>query len=324
MLNDNGFRYLLFGLSLCSNLPIPGLTPSNGDAAAAIHIHLRVVPPLDDGGVRGARELSYTSAFLGPSGEPALRIWKVAAGAYLHLAYFDGMEFWLDREGNHIWALWPDEASLEEASTYILGPVIGLLLRLRGVTCLHASAVVIGGRAVVFVGTAGAGKSTTAAALGTRGCPVLSDDIVALSEVGGGFQVMPAYPYLSLWPEAVEMLYGSPEALPRFTGSWDKRFLANGRGGVRFQEEPIELGAVFILDNRRGKPAPYIQPLPPQSALMALVTNTYATNTLDTRMRAMEFEVLGRLSSVVRIRKVCAHEDPSMIDGLCKLILEDL
>jgi hypothetical protein len=324
MLNGNDFTYSVFGLVLQSNLPIPGLNsikPVPGLPDVRIQLCSPGTLSLDF--LRGHEELSYTSSYLGLNAEPALRIWKVAGGSHLHLSYSDGMEFWVDREGKNIWGIWPVESSIEDASTYLLGPVLGLLLRLRGVTCLHASAIAIGGRAVVFVGSAGAGKSTTAAALARRGLAVLSDDIVALSEIDGAFRVMPAYPYLSLWPESVNMLYGSPEALPRFIGNWEKRYLADGSGGVIFAVSALPLGVVYLLGERAGDPAPRVEAVLAQQSLISLVANTYATNTLDSTMRAMEFEVLGRLVSTVPIRKVCAHEEPARIDDLCSLIYAD-
>src|ERR1700730_12146581 len=57
---------------------------------------------------------------------------------------------------------WPGNSSLENALSYLFGPIIGLLLLLRGAVCLHASAVSIGDRAIVFVGSEGAGESTSA------------------------------------------------------------------------------------------------------------------------------------------------------------------
>jgi hypothetical protein len=323
MLNE--FTYSVFGLALRSNLSIPGLeTAPISSNVPVVGIHLRESPDWTHHPTAIAQEDPfYVSSFLGPAGEPALRIWRLCGGAFLHLVYYNGLQFWLDREGNYIWGNWPDELSNEAASTFLLGPVLGLLLRLRGVACLHASAVAIGGRAVAFVGSAGAGKSTTAAAFARRGHSLLSDDIVALSEVGRAFRVAPAYPYLSLWPESVDMLYGSPEALPRFIANWDKRYLAGGTDGVRFEESSLPLGAIYLLDERAGDPAPLVEPVPPQTSLISLIANTYATNTLDSQMRAMEFEVLGRLVSAVPVRKVRAHEDPSRIDNLCRLVCAD-
>ena len=247
----------------------------------------------------------------------------MAGSRYLRLAYFDGTQFWLDREGTEVWATWPENLQIEDTATYLLGPVLGILLRLRGVTCLHASAVAFGDAAVAFVGSEGAGKSTTAAALAQHGHAILSDDVVALAEHDGSFFVHPAYPYLCLWPESVESLYGSPDALPQFSANYEKRFLSLGTQELRFAERPLPLAAIYILGDRRSDPAPLVEELAPQKAFLALVANTFATNTLDSGMRAKEFEILARLAPRVPIRALCAHQDASRLPELCALLDEE-
>jgi len=59
-----------------------------------------------------------------------------------------------------------------------------MLLSMCGDVVLHASAVESGGRAVVFCGKTGRGKSTLARALGGLGHPVLSEDGIAISISG--------------------------------------------------------------------------------------------------------------------------------------------
>ena len=117
--------------------------------------------------------------------------------------------------------------------------------------CLHASAVAFGQQAVAFVGAEGAGKSTTAAALALRGHAILSDDVVALAEHDGSFFVAPAYPYLSLWPEAVQCIYGSPEALPRFSSNYDKRCLSLEKQELHFEERSLPLATIYVLAKLR-------------------------------------------------------------------------
>ena len=56
-----------------------------------------------------------------------------------------------------------------------------LLAQLSGAIGLHASAVDVGGQAIVFVGRSGQGKSTLAAAFVARGAKLLADDAVLLS-----------------------------------------------------------------------------------------------------------------------------------------------
>ena len=146
----------------------------------------------------------------------------------------------------------------------------------------------------------------------------LSDDVVALAEHDGSFFVHPAYPYLCLWPESVESIYGSADALPQFSANYEKRCLSLGKQELRFAERALPLAAIYILGERRGDPAPLVEEITPQQAFLSLVANTFATNIVDSSMRAKEFETLGRLVPRVTIRQICAHQDPQPAAGIVR------
>jgi len=321
---DLGSHYFVFGLHLRSNLPLPGVNPvASSTELCEVALHLGLRPYSDEENSRRSEELTYTSTDTNAAGAPALRIFKVNHGAFVRMAYEDGTQFWLDDKRENIWATWPPSSGIENVASYLLGPVLGLMLRLRGVTCLHASAVAIEDQSVAFVGQTGAGKSTTAAAFARQGYGVISDDIVALVEREGTLYVMPAYPHLCLWPESVRMLYDSPEALPKLMPDWDKRRLILGEDGTRFESRCLPLGAIYLLSERRPNPAPYVEAIRPQNALLALVADTYANKILDREMRAREFAVLSRLATTVPIRRIYPHEDPNRLAELCRVIRKD-
>jgi hypothetical protein len=315
--------YHAFGLSFGSNQLIPGLSPSqNGSGPPDVRIWLDVIPP--DVFVPGeARdELYYTSTETDERGEPGFRIWRVANCPLLRLDYLDGTKFWLDRQGTKIWCKWPQDLTAADAAVYLLGPVIGLLLRLRGVTCLHASAVAMGSRAIAFAGSPGAGKSTTAAALARRGHAILSDDIVALEEREGSFLALPAHPYLGLWPESVQTLFGASGQIPAFSASWDKRRLSLADQDLKYQAQALPLAAVFILSERTSElRAPLIEMQSPSvESLLALVANSYGANVLDQDLRAREFQLLGRLAGKVAVYRLTANDEISGLNALCSSI----
>lgn len=324
-LTVRSFAYSLFGLQIRSNLPIPKISSIQVEASTCdVEIHLGIAPAPAASGSGVPDLLAYASDYKDNSGEPAVKLWKINDGQFLRLEYFDGSNFWLDREGTRIWAKWRAPLTLEDAATYLLGPVLGLLLRLRGVTCLHASAVSVGDSAIVFVGSAGAGKSTTAAALAKQGCSVISDDVVALTEVSGIFYVYPAYPYLCLWPESTEMIYGSADALPRLSENDEKQCLSLDKQDLRFEGRLLPLKTIYELGERQSQSTPRIEAIPAQQSILALVTNTFATNVLSSAMRAREFEALGRLIPSVNIRRIFAHQDSKHLGELCRLIREDV
>jgi len=85
---------------------------------------------------------------------------------------------------------------------FLLGSAMGALLAQRGKLVLHAGCVAMGERALAVAGNSGAGKSTTTAALVQRGCTLLSDDLVAVSQG----RVCSGYPFLRLWPQSFNLL----------------------------------------------------------------------------------------------------------------------
>jgi hypothetical protein len=318
--------YSVFGLSVRSTAPIPGLTSSltlEDQPDVELHLNSSADFPSETDAT-STESLFYTSSYMGPSGTAALQIFRNDERGLVHLVYFDGMQFWMDRSGTEIWASWPSTSSAEEAATYLLGPVLGLLLRFRGVTCLHASAVAIENSAIAFVGAEGAGKSTTAAAIARAGYAVVSDDVVALVERGGDFWVSPAYPHVCLWPESVEMLYGSADALPPFVPNWDKRRLSFENGGARFEDGALPLRAIYLLDEIRDEPGPHVEAVTAQTGFFSLVANSYATNMLDTEMRANEFRTLSSLLTKIPLRRLFTSKGQLLPADLCQVVLQDL
>ena len=320
-----GYHYKFFGLVFHSNLSLPGIPIERNTAEKwDVTLHLGDSPDMESKKVLVSEKVMYVSSDTNEKGEPALRIWKAKHGTFVRMAYDDGTQFWLDRPRENIWATWPDHLSFESTIAYLTGPVLGVLLRLRGVICLHASAVAIEDQGVAFVGSAGAGKSTTAAAFSKLGCAVLSDDIVALEERDDAFCVVAGHPQVCLWPESVKMLYGNAEALPRFNPEWEKRRLTLGNEGMRFESRALPLQVIYLLGDRRPDLAPSVEVMRSQAALLDLVANTYANKILDREMREREFHVLGRLASAVPMRRVFPHTDPNRIRGLCQVIEADI
>lgn len=319
--------YSVFGLSLHSNRPIPGLISAVDRLGCPdVQVYIGVSPYAGTDAPVVPEDLTYTSPYVGESGDPMLQVWRSRSDALLRLSYLNGMQFWLDADGRNIWTSAPESWSFEDIATYLLGPVLGFLLRLRGTVCLHASALAIENQSIALVGPPGAGKSTTAAILARQGWSVVSDDVVALAEEREVFYILPAYPYLCLLPDAVAMLYGSDEHLPRFTPQWEKRRLAVGEPGmekIKFEQRAVRLSAIYLLEQRTSNPDPNITPVSKRAAFMSLVANSYGTRILNREMRAEEFAVLGRLVAGVTIRSLKVPQDVNGFERLHSLICAD-
>jgi len=316
------YYYHVFGLSVLSNLAIPGLAPTALIAAKSdVQIFLGSLPPERKAGVDDVETLEYSSAYLTESGRPSLRIFKSSGSTLSHLVFEEGIEFWMDGPSENIWAVWPETFTLIDVSTYLLGPVFGLVLRRRCITCLHASAIALQGKAILFAGDAGAGKSTTAAAMARRGHPLIADDIVAISERPGSFCATPAYPYLSLWPASVEALFGDADKLPMFSPGFEKRRFSVDGGAHQFQKAAVPIGTIFILAERTpGPDVPRVESVSMKDALLALLANSYAGRALGREEKAHEFELFGRMLARVPVKRLWPDCDSSKLDELCELI----
>jgi hypothetical protein len=316
--------YSIYGLRLEVDEVLPGLLPSDQTAPPDVRISLGGRASWLSTHATVADELQYASAARDGHGVPTVTIRRAADGSHYRFVYADGTEFHVDGRGSRVWARWPADLTLEDTATYLLGPILGFVLRLHGITCLHASAVVVDRHAVALVGPAGAGKSTTAAAFARLGFPVLADDVVTVREEGGALLVHPAYAYLRLWPDSAALLFGSPEALPRLTPTWDKRCLQLAGAEHRFQREPLPLGALYLLGRREtGAQSPQVEPVGGQAGVLALVANTYATRVSEPSMGPRELRALGRILAAVPLRRVTAGDDPSQLPALCETIVAD-
>jgi hypothetical protein len=217
--------------------------------------------------------------------------------------------------------------SLEDALIYLLGPIFGFILRIRGFTALHASAAVINGYAVAFVGSNRAGKSTIVAGLARAGHRVLSDDIAVLEETSETFRIKPSYPLIRLWPDSVSILFGTQDALPKLVPSndwWDKCFLDLQRDGFYFQDEALPVRFTYILEPRsQNVEIARADVIPSIDAFPRLVANTTVNYALSPDMRRREFQALGRFVEQIIIKRLILGTSPECFEMLGSFLEQD-
>jgi hypothetical protein len=311
--------YRVFGLTVEADRPIPGLTAQT--APPPVDVRICLAGPPDSRARRLPQESWYVSQEI-DAGPPALQVWRLGPGTFFRFLYADGTEFLVDSAGSYVWASTPPSSTVEDTATYLLGPVLGFVLRRRGITGLHASAVSLGTRAIAFVGSPGAGKSTLAALLVRLGQPALSDDVLALMVRDGVFHAVPAYEQLRLWPDSVALLFGSTDALPPLTPTWNKRGFVLPDAST-FQDQPLPLAAVYVLDERSPDARPRITSLPGRARLLSLLGNTSVSYLMDGAERRREFDVLTRLATMVPVRQLSVPEGTTHAADLLQAILDD-
>lgn len=147
---------------------------------------------------------------------------------------------------------YPNEAAqIELARAIVLGPALALALELRGLLCLHGSAVEIDGRAIAFVGPKFYGKSTLATALTTAGARLVSDDLLAVTPTASP-RVRAGIPSVRLWNDAADRLDVESICDAVLRGV---KTTATGFAGRLMDAPDAELAAIYLL-----------APIPPDAA----------------------------------------------------------
>lgn len=179
------------------------------------------------------------------------------------------------------------------------GPVSAVLLELRGATCLHASAVQIGGRAVALVGHSGSGKSSFAARLVADGYPLVTDDILPVTIGQSGCIASPGYPRMKIRPDMA-----GPFATPAPEDSaLGKHLQPVGQGWGCFADRPLPFAAAYLLE--RGDPLSVeasIEELNPGNRFVEMVRFSFCARVVRSLgLEAIRFRGLGKIAERIAI-----------------------
>jgi hypothetical protein len=244
--------YRVSGLSVASEIDLPGLIAGVPGRPPQVTIRRGPVP----------ESLAAPSA-AGPT-------WQIAGKQFL-MRIPDIARFLLN-DGAEIVVAPESEASAADIPIFILGTVFGILLHQREQIVLHASAVRVNGKAVLFCGSSGAGKSTLAAALAQRGYPLVTDDFCTLTAEGTGAPLVhPDGRQLKLWAQAIDRLDLAQSRGERVRASLEKFYVEPSEVFT----EPLALGAVYALREARPPHAAGIERPNVVDAALLLRRNAY-------------------------------------------------
>jgi hypothetical protein len=227
--------YRVSGLSVESEIELPGLIAGAPGRAPQVTIRRGPVP-----------ESLPNATASGPT-------WQIAGKEFL-MRIPDIARFLL-KDGREIVVAPASDATAADIPIFILGTVFGILLHQREQIVLHASAVRVNGKAVLFCGSSGAGKSTLAAALAQRGYPVVTDDVCTLTADGPAAPLVhPDGRQLKLWAQAIDRLDLAQQRGERVRASLEKFYVEPSEVFT----EPLPLGAAYALREARPPHKPGI------------------------------------------------------------------
>jgi hypothetical protein len=207
----------------------------------------------------------------------------------------------LGRDGDHVLVLQPLAPWVLESH---LSAAVPKLLTLAGETVLHASAVRVGAETIAFLGTSGAGKTTTAAAFGSLGHQIVAEDMLLL-------RVQPDGRFIALQAEAGAKAWAADASL-RFAEAAGAR-VAFDRPASEPQAPSAPLARVNFLDSRRRHGGTVVRRALSRAETAGLLfANTFASSIEPAARKSL-------LGKMVALATAVSGYELTMPDGLQNL-----
>jgi hypothetical protein len=225
-------------------------------------------------------------------------------------------DFEIDRSFEHV--TW--EATLdcrpEFVPILVSGTVLSLLLTLRGVCVLHASAVALRRGSVGIVGPSGTGKSTVATQLCAAGGSLVTDDVMACVIDGNRIRIEGGVSELRLRPKAASLLTQFDEPLV-------SRATADGRAAIeppRLHDAPSHLQAIVLPRPTHDSTDIVFERLDRLAALFELVSNPRIA-LCDTELLAQHFQAASGIIDRVPVIRATIPWGPPFDPRTASLLL---
>jgi hypothetical protein len=230
--------------------------------------------------------------------------------------------WYLVQNGNEIIIQPASAASALEVRLFLLGSCFGALLHQRGLLAIHASAVEVNGRAVLFAGKSGSGKSTLLGKFLQRGYQMLADDIAAIGlDDDGEPLVLPAFPRSKLWSDAAEILGHDPNSMARIRPDLDKFALSMPE---KMAARPVRPAILYLL-TPINRDLLVIRPIKSIRKFNVLVRHTYRRQFLDgLGLRSQHFRIATTVAKQVNLRRIFRPRSPNRLDALVDMVESDI
>ena len=217
------FNYYAFGLSIASQIELPGLIKTSGKVESDVKIL--------NGKFNLPLETIVESRYYFVDNEDVYLWWDEIGKVKIS----DGNQIIVDVKNNEY-----------KIIPFLLGPAMTILLHQRGYLVLHGSSIKINGTAIVFLGYRGIGKSTTAINLYKKGYPLITDDILSITfdEYNKPY-IHPGYIHVRLTEESYNHIKNITNILTPIRTIMGKLFCDASKG---FNSRPMKLEKIYLLE----------------------------------------------------------------------------
>lgn len=293
----NHHRYRVFGISIDSEIEIPGLLP-NDENEPDVTIKYGYVPEKlkDENGNHRAFEAVGNDFILKRNNVARCRI----------------------QDGKYITIHPYHQAIPEEIRLLLLGPVFGGLFHQRGLIPIHGSAVSKKNIAVIFSGDSQVGKSSLAFALSKRGYTIIADDLALVDMFDKQLPFLqPGLPHIKLWKDVLEH-FQQNENLENVTPDHEKYYKPLHPLAT---QEPVIINKIIFL-NKKETPGFYFRQIFGAEKFNLLMQHTFRVHYLEEMYQIHNhFENLTRLANAFKAYLVERPESPLQIMELADFII---
>ncbi len=289
-----------FGLTISSVIPLPALPvhPSRVNEAPDVVIEFGETPlALENPVYKGVRYQAGKDEFL-------MRVDNVAR--------------YYVQAGRNITITPEDGSTPDDILVFLMGSAMGALLHQRNILALHAGAIKVNGGSVLFTGPSGIGKSTLAAGFHKRGYPVLSDDVCAITIENNRPMVVPGFPRLKLWADALKKLDTDKDTLTSVR--WGKDLKKYFLPVQDIPSAPVPVKSVFILKSDNTGEMKLTE-LKGNEKIDPLIANTYRKRFLDgLGGKKYHFKQCSAIAAKATVHKTVRPNDGFLLDELMNMI----
>ena len=240
-----------------------------------------------------------------------------------YVQWHDLFQFVVEPEGRVLTCYRFENAHPESFETYILGQALSFALVKQGYEPLHATAVVIEGKAVAFLGDSGYGKSTLAASFVAAGYPLLTDDMLVIRDIDGVCHGFPGPSRIKLLPEPAHRFLPRHAAITPVNPEFEKLIirLANGESCT----QPVPLHALYLLNSSVDRePAVSIEPLTGSRPLLELLRSAFNVRLTDPARLGRQFAEAQRILSKVNCRGLTYARDIDLLPQVREAVVSDV
>lgn len=237
-------------------------------------------------------------------------------------------EFLVSPDGRSIAFRPLERASAESFQTYLVSQTLSFALLKQGIEPLHATAVVLDGKGVAFLGDCGRGKSTLGAAFVQAGHRLLTDDVLVIARDAARpnhLLAHPGPPRIKLYPRIASRLLDRDR-----TGTpmnWGTKKLILSLTPDEQCATAVPLAAIYILRQSGSRPAPSrttIRTLSPRQACFKLIANTFNTVVTNPSRLSQQLDRAAEVAASVPVKSLSYPHRLNQLPAVVAAIRKDL